>query len=162
MARNCPVCQLPRLVRGGVDDRLARNEPLGQIARDVGLTINQLAHHRREGHTKNQAVAVIGTPDSYHGDLDFVHQELLNLLADFSSSEKESGKRDALTCLKEIRNVVEAKAKLAGAYNQGGDARDPRLTRLVQLFSAFAVKHPEIKEEMLLLLDDAQHEGNTG
>jgi hypothetical protein len=169
VSRNCPVCGLPRLVRGGVDDRLARNEPLGQIARDVGLTINQLAHHRREGHTKNQAVAVIGTPDSYHGDLDFVHQELLNLLADFESNTcdkcgkmKDPAKRDALTCLKEIRNVVEAKAKLAGAYNQGSDARDPRLTRLVQLFSAFAVKHPEVKEEMLLLLDEAQFEGNTG
>src|SRR5271163_1506741 len=100
MSRNCPVCSLPRLARGGVDDRLARNEPLGQIARDVGLTINQLAHHRREGHTKN-AVAVIGTPDSYHGELDFIWEQLNTLLADFTTSDRESAKRDALTCLKE-------------------------------------------------------------
>jgi hypothetical protein len=162
MARNCPVCQLPRLIRGGVDDRLARNEPLGQIARDVNLTINQLARHRREGHTKNQAMVVVGTPESYHGDLDQIWEQLNLLLADFTTSDRETAKRDALTCLKEMTRVVEAKAKLAGAYNQGGDARDPRLSRLVQLFSAFAVKHPEVKEELLLLLDEAQHEGNVG
>ena len=153
---------MPRHLRGDVDARLARNEPLGQIARDVGLTINQLAHHRREGHTKNQAVAVIGTPDAYHQNLEFVLEKLRFRLADDEADPNPVAKNRQLITLKEMRSTIEAQAKLAGAYNQGGDARDPRLSRLVQLFSEFAVKHPEIKEEMLLLLDDAQHEGNVG
>lgn len=157
MARNCEVCQLPRMIKAGADDRLARGEPLEQIARDVRVSVFALANHRRQGHTKNLPMVVVGTPDSYHGDLDFIHRELMNLYADFSSdNEKVASKRDAMLCLKEAAKVIEAKAKLAGAYNNRPDALDPRFQRLKELFSQFVVAHPEVKEDVLLMLDKAQ------
>lgn len=160
MARNCEVCQLPRMIRGGADDRLAKGEPLEQIARDVRVSVFALANHRRQGHTKNLPMVVVGTPDSYHGDLDLIQHQMEGLLADFMAINPKTGKmynaRDALLCLKEMTRVVEAKAKLAGAYNNRPDALDPRFQRLKELFSQFVVSHPEIKEDMLVLLDKAQ------
>lgn len=151
------MCALPRMVKAGVDDRLARGENLDQIARDARVTTFSLAHHRREGHTKNLPMVMVGTPDSYHSDLDFVHHELMNLYADFTSdNEKLSSKRDAMLCLKEMAKVVEAKAKLAGAYNNRPDALDPRFQRLKQLFSEFVVAHPDVKDDILIMLDRAQ------
>lgn len=160
MARNCEVCKLPRMLKAGAEGRLAAGEPLEQIARDVRVSVWSLAHHRREGHIKNLPMVVTGTPDQYHQDLDFIHQELMKLLADFTAvnpkTERPYQGHDAVLCLKEMAKVVEAKAKLAGAYNNRPDALDPRFQRLKQLFSEFVVKHPEIKEDMLLLLDVAQ------
>lgn len=161
MARNCEVCQLPRFIKAGAEERLSRGEPLEQIARDVRVTTFSLAHHRREGHIKNLPMVVSGTPDQYHSDLDYIHHELQNLLADFTAinpkTERPYSPHDAVLCLKEMAKVVEAKAKLAGAYNNPHDpALDPRVQRLMRLLSEFAVKHADIKDEVLLLLDEAQ------
>jgi len=164
MSRKCEVCQLPKLIKAGVNDRLAKGEPLEQIARDVRLTVFQLANHRREGHIKNLPMVIIGTPDSYHGELDYISKELEGLLADFLA-ENDKGKpnspRDAMLCLREMAKVVEAKAKLAGAYNNRPDALDPRFQRLKELFSQFVVEHPDLKEPILLMLDRAQY-GDEG
>lgn len=104
-------------------------------------------------------MVIVGTPDSYHGELDFVHKELQNLYAEFMAQApngKPNSPRDALLCLREMAKVVEAKAKLAGAYNNRPDALDPRFQRLKELFSQFVVAHPEVKEDVLLMLDRAQ------
>lgn len=160
MPRNCEVCQLPRLIKAGTDDRLSRGEPLEQIARDVRVSVFSLANHRRQGHTKNLPMVIVGTPDSYHGELDYISKELEGLLADFMAEDPKTGKarapRDAMLCLTQMAKVVESKAKLAGAYNNRPDALDPRFQRLKELFSQFVVAHPEVKEDVLLMLDRAQ------
>lgn len=153
MPRSCPVCTSP--LKKFINARLAANEALVSIATFCGLTTNQLAYHRREGHTKNlPAIITVGTPDAYHQDLDDVYVELRALFDHFMEKNKQPM---ALSCLREIRFTIEAKAKLAGAYKGGSDPTNPMFQRLKQLLSDFAVKNPEIREPLLMLLDEAQH-----
>jgi hypothetical protein len=118
MSRNCPVCTVPRHLRSGIDERLQKGEALPSIARDVGLTVNQLANHRREGHSKGLAVIAIGTPDTYHQELEEICFQLKECLEVFIG-QGEKGMRDAMLCLEKMAKITEQKAKLADEVKFG-------------------------------------------